>query len=438
MHPTKLRNSGIAITNRSFDTLIETETIPENAIHWGREHFIPVARADWRVLMTDLAVEGGLTPEQFEEFCALLDTLVHMQSYHDHAELSENYSKLDPDSISERIPTVMELDSADQLGQLALSQLDQIMVRANYQKLNRAELLEALQKASEFGIPMTSDFTVFKRFGVYVRGKVIGKRVRRRLSGFYRREEIDVPLYQRLVICFQVIETASNDNEHRSDCLYIKSFKNIPQHDIDMLLPGTKVRMTMIDRGKIVLPTLSGLAILIFRLFAVVSLGLFALISLLSTTIGYALKTVFGYFRTKNKYQHNLTKNLYYQSLGNNAGVLQQLQNEAEVQDIQECLLAYTILLLNYPQGATARQLDLSAERFIQEAVDFPVNFEVDDALRKLFHLNLVTVNSGRKYVAIKITSAIDVLQISFRKLIDGYSKSVMAKDTSEHSAPTL
>lgn len=194
----------------------------------------------------------------------------------------------------------------------------------------------------------------------------------------------------------------------------------------------------MIDRGKIVLPTLSGLAILIFRLFAVVSLGLFALISLLTTTIGYALKTVFGYFRTKNKYQHNLTKNLYYQSLGNNAGVLQQLQNEAEVQDIQECLLAYTILLINYPQGATARQLDISAERFIQETVDFPVNFEVDDALRKLFHLNLVTVNSSRKYVAIKMTSAIEVLQISFRNLIDGYSKSVMAKDTSEHSAPTL
>ena len=438
MHPNEIRNSGLAVTNHSFETLIETETIPENAVHWGREHFIPVARADWRVLMTDLAVEGGLNPDEFEEFCALLDTLVHMQSYHDHAEVSENYSKLDPDSISERIPTAMELDSADQVGQLTLSQIDQIMVRANYQKLSRTELLDALQNASDFGIPMTSDFTVFRRFGVYIRGKVIGKRVRRRLSNFYRREEVDVPLYQRLVICFQVIETASTDVEHRSDCLYIKSFKNIPQHDIDMLLPGTKVRMTIIDRGKIVLPTLSGLAILVFRLFAVVSLGLFALVSLLSTTLGYALKTVFGYFRTKNKYQHDLTKNLYYQSLGNNAGVLQQLQNEAEVQDIQECLLAYTLLLLNYPQGATARQLDISAERFIHETVEFPVNFEVDDALRKLFHLKLVTVNAERKYVAIEVPSAIAGLQINFHKLIDGYSKSVNPEDTSEHSAPTL
>ena len=95
-------------------------------------------------------------------------------------------------------------------------------------------------------------------------------------------------------------------------------------------------------------------------------------------------------------------------------------------------------MLLNYPQGATARQLDISAERFIQETVDFPVNFEVDDALRKLFHLKLVTVNAERKYVAIEVPSAIAGLQINFHKLIDGYSKSVIPEDTSEHSAPTL
>ena len=144
-----------------------------------------------------------------------------------------------------------------------------------------------------------------------------------------------------------------------------------------------------------------------------------------------------GYFRTKSKYQHNLTKNLYYQSLGNNTGVLQQLQNEAEVQYIQECLLAYTLLLVSFPRGATARVLDRAAESFIENTVAFPVDFDVNDALRKLIHLELVSVNSRRQYSSIEISEAIKVLQVRFRELINGYSKPIISRDTSEHSAPT-
>ncbi len=437
MHPSNFFTSGISSASHNLDMMVEAETVPERAIHWEQEHFIPVARADWRILMTKLAVESGLSHIQFEEFCALLDTLVHMQSYHANADLSENYAKVDPDSIGDRPHNLEGRLTADEDGKVALSQLDQIMTRANYQKLTRSELLAALQKTSDFGIPMTSDFSMLRRLGVYVRGKVIGKRIRRRLSRFYQREEVEVPLYQRLVICFQVAETVTERDEHRSDCLYIKSFKNIPQHDIDMLLPGTTVRMSLIDRGKIVLPTLSGLAILVFRLFAVVSLGIFALASLLFTTTGYAIKTVMGYFRTKNKYQHDLTKNLYYQSLGNNTGVLQQLQNEAEVQDIQECLLAYTLLLVSFPCGTTARGLDRAAESFIEDTVEFPIDFEVNDALRKLIHLELITVNSNRHYSAIDLPDAITILRVRFRQLIDGYSSSIIDQDTSQHSAPT-
>ena len=433
MNAARTNNPDVITEDRSFYTLIETERIPDRPEHWAREHFIPIARSDWRVLMTDLAVESGLSHDVFEEFCALLDTLVHMRSYHDNAEISENYSQVDPDGITERLTDKSDPTQSVQLGKLVLKQLDGIMVRANYQKLSRQELLDALKNASEFGMPMTADFSVFRRVGVYVRGKVIGKRVRRRLSNLYRREEIDVPLFQRLVICFQLTEQAATSDSHRHECLYIKSFKNIPQHDIDMLLPGTRVRMSLIDRGKIVLPTLSGLVILTFRLFFVVSMGLFAFASLLFTTTGYAAKSIFGYLRTKDKYQHNLTKNLYYQNLGNNAGVLQQLQNEAEVQEIQECLLGYTMLLLNHPTGATARELDDSAEAFIQHAVNFPVDFEVDDALRKLVQLNLVSVDETRRYVATPLADGITHLQVRFSELLKGYSRTISRQDNDEH-----
>ena len=422
MKPDHLNRTRENVENRSFYTLIETETVPDDAAHWEREHFIPVAQADWRVLMTHLAMDAGLSHDRFEEFCALLDSLVHMRAYHENAELSENYSHLDPDCVNERLQAIEDV-TYQECGKKVVKQLDRIMVRANYQKLSRLDLIEALKNASDFGMQMSVNFSGFKRLGVYVRGKVVGKRVRRKMTNFYRKEEVDVPLYQRLVICFQVTEEVGGGEELRHDCLYIKSFKNIPQHDIDMLLPGTKVRMSLVDRSKIVLPTLSGLAILIVRLFFAVSMGLFAFASLMFTTSGYAVKSIFGYLRTKDKYQHNLTKNLYYQNLGNNAGVLQQLQNEAQTQDIQECLLGYTMLLLKHPKGATARALDQSAEAFIQEAVKFPVDFEVDDALNKLVNLKLVRVDRPRIFVAVPLQTGIQHLRTCFTTLINSYSK---------------
>lgn len=425
MNPAFTNNSRDLTEDRSFYTLIEAETIPDRAKHWQKEHFIPVARADWRVLMTDAAVDAGLSHDQFEQFCTLLDTLVHMRSYHSNAAISEQYSQIDPDNISERLPEGDAASSFDEHARQTVQQLDEIMVRANYQKLNHHDLFEALKNASEFGMPMSADFSVFKRFGVYVRGKVIGQRIRRRLSTFYKREEVEVPLFQRLVICFQLTQEAAENDDHRHDCLYIKSFKNIPQHDIDMLLPGTVVKMSLLDRSKIALPTLSGLVILAFRIFFVVSLGLFAFVSLLCTTGGYAIKSIFGYLRTKDKYQLNLTRNLYYQNLGNNSGVLQQLQNEAEVQEIQECLLGYTMLLLHYPQGATARQLDQVAEKFIENAVAFPVDFEVDDALHKLVHLKLVSVNGARHFVPKSLAQGILTLKDELSAFISACGPSI-------------
>ena len=408
--------------NNDLFSFVETETIPENAAHWEREHFIPVARADWRVLITDAAVQGGLDHDQFEEFCALLDTLIHMLTYHDNASISESYSLVDPDNIGGRLVGVARVDEYDGRCQTVIRQFDQIMVRGNYQKLSRTELLEALDKASEFGMPMQANFSVFKRIAVYVRGKVVGQRTRRRAFNFYRKEELDVPLFQRLVICFQVTEDATEKAEHRHDCLYIKSFKNIPQHDIDMLLPGTSVRMSFVDRGKIALPTISGLAMLTFRIVFLASMGLFAFLGLLFTTSGYAVKSIFGYIRTKDRYQHSLTKNLYYQNLGNNAGVLQQMQMEAEVQDIQECLLGYTMLITKFPDGATMGQLDKAAEDFIQEVVKFPVDFEVDDALRKLVRLNIVSVTPQRMYLACSLDQASVQLQAGFAQNFTNYN----------------
>ena len=41
----------------------------------------------------------------------------------------------------------------------------------------------------------------------------------------------------------------------------MKVFKSIPKMDLEMLLPGGRVQMGLVDRGRIILPAASGLAV---------------------------------------------------------------------------------------------------------------------------------------------------------------------------------
>ena len=184
----------------------------------------------------------------------------------------------------------------------------------------------------------------------------------------------------------------------------LKIFKEIPKGDLEMLLPGTRVRMTLIDRAKIALPTVSGLVMTVYKLaragmamaFAG-AFGVFGFLSLIAGTIGYGVKSFFGYLRTKDKYQANLTRNLYFQNLDNNAGVLFRLIDEVEEQEFREAILAYTLLgRPNAPFGLTLAQLDRQAESLLRSATGVAVDFEADDALDKLVRLGIVEANADR------------------------------------------
>ena len=95
-------------------------------------------------------------------------------------------------------------------------------------------------------------------------------------------------------------------------------------------------------------------------------------------TLGDGVKSFFGYLRTKDKYQLNLTRNLYYQNLDNNAGVVFRLLDEAEEQECREAVLAYYMLWRHASdEGWTQDTLDREAERFLQEQLGLDkVDFE--------------------------------------------------------------
>jgi len=125
------------------------------------------------------------------------------------------------------------------------------------------------------------------------------------------------------------------------------------------------------------------------------------------------VRSFFSYLRTREKHQLCLTRNLYYQNLDNNAGVIYHLLAEAEEQEFREIVLAWWLLWRGGLSGAMAEQLDTAAEDWLQRRCGVEANFEIGDALDKLQRLGLANHNSGR-WRAVSIEEALQTLDRSW------------------------
>ncbi len=182
--------------------------------------------------------------------------------------------------------------------------------------------------------------------------------------------------------------------------VFLKLFKDIPQLDIEMLLPGGRIRMTRFDRLKLggTLASTIGYALyhltempLLSIITGVMTGTLWSLYAPVSLILGYGYKTWYSFQVSQQTYTLQLTQSLYYQNLDNNSGVMFRLLDEAEEQETCEVLLAY-FYLWRYAgdAGWTVSQLNDAIELHLKERLNAVVDFEILDSLRKLSRGGLV------------------------------------------------
>jgi len=397
---------------------------PAQAAHWAREKYIPIRAAD---LTSRLAKESTLTgPERnaFRQFCRLLTATFHYEFHDKLKELKEAYAPFDPDDdtlVNTAIDPLERQRRADEL----FNKFGWLLERANFERLTRGDIQQAFSAASDWGVRLKVDLDMFDRLEVYARGDVMSRKKRRRWQTWYRPEVVEVPIYQRLVVIFRLHSYRPIDDHLDSETVYIKIFKNIPKVDLEMLLPGSRVKMTLMDQSKILLPTVSGVAMTGWKLFQGAVLvavggvyGFLTYLGLIVATLGYGIKSFFGYLRTQQKYQLSLTRNLYYQNLDNNAGVLFRLLDEAEEQECREAILAYFFLWRRAGEpGWSSDRLDSEIEAFLAEETKVSIDFEVGDALDKLKRLGLVETDENGKLRAVPIEQGLDRLDRAWDNL---------------------
>jgi hypothetical protein len=85
-----------------------------------------------------------------------------------------------------------------------------------------------------------------------------------------------------------------------------------------------------------------------------------------------------------------LADNLYFKNLDNNTGVFYHLIDAAEEEEIKEAVLAYYFLQTE-KRPPVKNELDELIEKWFETKWNSKINFEIDDALDKLYRLGLVT-----------------------------------------------
>jgi hypothetical protein len=382
-----------------------------------RERALPIRPGDLTRL---LMAQPDLTDDQRDKLGKLgplLGAVFHSEFFGRLRELKDLYSPLDPDSDYIRLPKhsrVRKDDSDEEF----LKPLEATMERANYRKLDNAVIEHAVQAPNEMGLTYVPDFSQFEHLQIYARGYTQIGRVFRGPKTKFRKRTMLLDAYQRLVIVLKFRDGLDLGPYIRSDVVYLRMFKDVPHVDMEMHLPeqGTKVKMRWIDKAQIASPVFMGLPtlamkVLGFSYFAALANPML-LAPLMAVPVSAGMNSFFGFHRAKHKHLSSMIRNLYYLTLANNGSVLNRLIDSAEEEEYKETMLAYFFLWrrLNQPEEWTMERLDSQIEAFLKSVSNVEINFEVADALGKLFRLGLACRDAQGRLHAVTIDEALVAL----------------------------
>jgi hypothetical protein len=383
----------------------------------GLSHFIAVAPSE---LVELVCADSGWPDDacgQLRRLAEAIGLFCHLDYHRRLVELKHAYAPFDPDTDDVTVLSIPAEQRQQRLNDL-FSDFAWLLEREHFRHLGRDDIEPVLDSASAWGIRMDVDFGVFEHLAIFARGETVQKRRRRKWAWPGQGEEIEVPVYRRLVVILRLRPHPRLRGPVDSDNVYLKIFKDIPKLDVMMLLPGARVRLTHFDRGRIGLPLVTGTLLAIGNVLRDLAGTLEEALASPSTMwglavggLGYGYRSFYGYQQTKQRYHLALTQSLYFQNLDSNAGVLTRLLDEAEEQDSLLGLLAY-YCLKRYaePPGWTAADLDASVELYLDRNADVPFVCQRGAALAQLRKLGLVE-ESGEQVRALELERAIDAVR---------------------------
>jgi Protein of unknown function (DUF3754) len=300
-----------------------------------------------------------------------------------------------------------------------LQSLDRVLKIANFVELSHAEISDAHSRRTVLPVAVRAPLDDCREVRFYRRGHHIEELETVSWFGL-RRRKIQVEVYDDVVLFAAMKSKAALASQRRARRLerrkitpgsvLLKYFHNIAAGDVYALFPNARVLMSNADKLVLGLPAIAtGIPILINLyttitvLFLVIGFYLgvtasvqdsdmktaLAALSGLVALGGFAVTQWVRYQRQSLKYRMELTDNIYYRNINNNAGIFDYLIGAAEEQECKEAFLAY-YFLHTAASPLASHDLDARIEDWLKSTFGVDLDFEVVDAVTKLEHLGLL------------------------------------------------
>lgn len=380
-------------------------------------HFIPFRKAD---VIEMCASDGALAePDRkgFREFAKILEALFHFE-YHARLEtLKDSFVPFNPDAEARAQRSVIPAEGVES-ERTFLGMMREVLTQANYTEVPREEIKALLDADPGFGLKLDVDLDDFAEVLVFRRERQTTTETVRRLRGLVKSKEVTGAMYDRVVVYIRFKDAAYFERRKRKNLpftpgeLTLKLFQNVPETGLEMLFPNAKARMRVKDKLVLGVPSaIAGFGVLgklyatIGSIVVVIAVWLKvvnrpgtditpdSIIALMLALFGISMfmrKQINKFKGRKVKHLMMLSRNLYFKVLDNNAGVFHHLIDAAEEEDCKEAVLAYYFILTrkrDFTEGA----LDGEVEKWFAEKHGTALDFEVDNAMKKLVRLELAS-----------------------------------------------
>jgi hypothetical protein len=391
-----------------------------------RDQFIPVRKADLLdALIEHGSLSGAQERESFRRVCRFLAAIYHFEYFDELERLRHDYYYFNP-----------ELDPHARFDQAAtstayadlLASFTAVLKGANFVELSHAEVEQAHGERKAMRVAVDAPLDDFRDVRFFRRGRHqatiesdawLGLRARRH----------EVTVFDDVILLVAIKPEAELKSARakkrlarsgiRGGSVLIKYFRNIPSTDLKALFPGVRVVMSTFDKLFLSVPALAGavpillnLASTVTVLFLVIGfyLGLvaavehdhmktaFAAMSGLVALGAFIMRQWLRYQRQSLRYHKELTDNIYFRNINNNAGIFDYMIGAAEEQECKEAFLAY-YFLRTQRSPPTQAELDRMIEAWLRSTFGIEIDFEVNDALVKLDRLGLLERERGRLHV---------------------------------------
>ncbi|KAF2322971.1 hypothetical protein GH714_032558 [Hevea brasiliensis] len=215
---------------------------------------------------------------------------------------------------------------------------------------------------------------------------------------------IQEPTFQSIIVVYR--RTSSKKETERN--IYVKQFKNIPMADMEIVLPEkNNPGLTPMDWVKFIVSAVIGLVTVIGSLSSPKA-DIRVIFAILSSVVGYCVKTYFTFQSNLVSYQSLITQSVYDKQLDSGRGTLLHLCDNVIQQEVKEVIVSFFVLM---EQGqATRQELDQRCEDLIKHEFGEICNFDVDDAVQKLEKLGIVTKDLAGRYTSVNLKLANEII----------------------------